>query len=154
MTGPSVAHPDLPDDHAEPVATSAPDPGRVSGLVVARGAATGLVIAMPAAFANVVLADQTPKPRGAINLSFLVVFVGFGLAGWLAGREAPGQTAKHGALAALAAFVPVEVVALLGRFDRGAAISIFGIVFIGLLAACLGTIGASVGGRTRKGKQG
>mgnify|MGYP003419131226 CR=1 FL=1 len=27
-------------------------------------------------------------------------------------------------------------------------------LFIGLLAACLGTIGASVGGRTRKGEQG
>ncbi len=123
---------------------------RLSGLVIARGAATGLILAMPAAFANAVFADQTPKPQGAIALTFLVVFAGFGLAGWLAGREAPGQLAKHGALAALAAFVPVQVVAVLGRLDRGAAVSIFGIVFIGLLAACLGTMGASFGGRKRK----
>jgi putative membrane protein (TIGR04086 family) len=124
---------------------------RLSGLVIARGAATGLILAIPAAFANTVFADQTPKPRAAINVSFLVVFLGFVLAGWLAGREAPGQRAKHGALAAVAAFVPVQVVGLLGRFDRGAGISIFSIVFIGLLAACLGTIGASIGGRNRKG---
>ena len=109
---------------------------------------------MPAALLNVVLANQTPKPQAGINLSFLAVFFGFGLAGWLAGREAPGQLAKHGALAAAAAFVPVELVVILGRPDRGAAAIVFGIVFIGLLAACLGTIGATIGGRKRKGDVG
>jgi putative membrane protein (TIGR04086 family) len=131
-----------------------PEPAALSGLVVLRGAAVGLLIAMPAAFANSVLADQTPKPRAAINLSSLAVFVGFALAGWLAGREAPSQQAKHGALAALAAFVPVEVIAVLGRLDRDAGISLFAIVFVGLLAACLGTMGAAAGGRKRKGDPG
>jgi putative membrane protein (TIGR04086 family) len=123
----------------------------LAGLVIARGAAVGLLLAVPAALANSVLADQTPKPKAALNVSTLVVFVGFALAGWLAGREAPGQRAKHGALAALAAFVPVEVIAVLGRLDREAGISVVAIVFVGLLAACLGTMGASVGGRKRKG---
>lgn len=123
----------------------------LAGLVIARGAAVGLLLAVPAALANSVLADQTPKPKAALNISTLVVFVGFALAGWLAGREAPGQRAKHGALAALAAFVPVEVIAVLGRLDREAGISVVAIVFVGLLAACLGTMGASVGGRKRKG---
>ena len=139
------------DAPEEDLASPATASHRSSTLVIARGAATGLLIAMPAAFLNVVLANQTPKPQAGINLSFLAVFVGFGLAGWLAGREAPDQIAKHGALAAVAAFVPVELVVILGRPDRGAGAVIFGIVFIGLLAACLGTIGASVGGRKRKG---
>ncbi|WP_421119751.1 hypothetical protein ACE2AJ_20745 [Aquihabitans daechungensis] len=144
---------DAPDEDG-PATGPAGDPTRLSGLVIARGAAAGLVLAVPAAFANSVFADQTPKPRGAINLSFLVVFLGFGLAGWMAGREAPGQVAKHGALAALAAFVPVEVIAVLGRLDREAGVSIFAIVFVGLLAACLGTMGAAAGGRKRKGGPG
>lgn len=148
----SVAPFDAPEEDLPTASTG--DPTRLSGLVLARGAATGLLIALPAAFANSVLADQTPKPRGAINLSFLLVFVGFALAGWLAGREAPGQLAKHGALAALVAFVPVEVIAVLGRLDRGVGISVFSIVFVGLLAACMGTLGAAVGGRNRKGEPG
>lgn len=131
-----------------------PDPNRIVPMVIARGAASGLLIAMPAALLNVVLANQTPKPRAGINLSFLAVFVGFGLAGWLAGREAPGSAAKHGALTAIAAFVPVEIVVILGRPDRGAAATAFALVFTGLLAACIGTIGANIGSRKRKGERG
>lgn len=150
MTG-AVAPFDAPE---QDIPTPEPDPTRLSGRVTARAAATGLLVAMPAAFVNVVLANQTPKPQAGINVSFLAVFVGFGLAGWMAGREAPGQLAKHGALAAFAAFVPVELVVILGRPDRGAAAVVFGIVFIGLLAACIGTIGATIGGRKRKGEPG
>ncbi|HWJ62551.1 MAG TPA: hypothetical protein VNS19_11330 [Acidimicrobiales bacterium] len=147
---------DAPDDDIPPASDepAGPDPTRVAWMVVARSAATGLLLAMPAAFLHVVLANQTPRPQAGINLSFLAVFIGFGLAGWMAGREAPGQLAKHGALAAGAAFVAVEIVVILGRPDRGAAAVVFGIVFIGLLAACIGTIGATIGGRKRKGELG
>jgi peptidoglycan/LPS O-acetylase OafA/YrhL len=129
--------------------TAPATPARSTGLVVARGAATGLLLAMPAAFVNVVLADQTPKPRAGINLSFLVVLIGFMVAGWSAGREAPTEPAKHGALAAAVVFVPVEVVAVLGRLDRGDPVSLGGIIIVGLLAACVGTVGARIGGRKR-----
>ena len=122
-------------------------PGRISGLVVARGAATGLLLAMPAAFASGVLSDRTPKPKGAINVAFLVVVLGFFLAGWLAGREAPSRPAKHGALAAFVAFLPVEVVAILARLDRGDSVGLGGIIFVGLLAACAGSAGAQLGVR-------
>lgn len=132
-----------------------PQPGteRSSGLVVARGAATALLLAMPAAFASVVLSDQTPKPRGAINLAFLVLLIGFALGGWLAGREAPDQAAKHGALAGFVAFIPVEIVAVLGRLDRGAPISLPQIIVLGLLAACAGTVGARLGARRHEPKE-
>lgn len=150
---PAVAPFEAPDEDI-PAPADGSGPTRIAPMVIARGAATGLLVAMPAAFLNVVLANQAPKPQAGINLSFLAVFVGFGLAGWLVGREAPSQVAKHGAVAAVAAFVPVEVVVILGRPDRGAAAIVFGIVFIGLLAACLGTIGASIGNRKRKGERG
>lgn len=129
--------------------TAPASPARSTGLVIARGAATGLLIAMPAAFVNVVLADQTPKPRAGINVSFLVVLLGFVLAGWSAGREAPVEPAKHGAIAAAVAFVPIEVIAVLGRLDRGDPISLGGIIIVGLLAACVGTVGGRIGARKR-----
>ena len=121
-----------------------PAPGRtrLAGLVLARGAATAWIIAMPAAFANVVLAAQDPKPQGGIFLSFLVVLLGFFAGGWLAGREAPSQAAKHGALVGAIAYVPVGVIAVLGRLDRGEDVSLGTIIVTGLLAACLGTLGA------------
>jgi hypothetical protein len=131
-----------------------PEARRISGLVIVRGAAIGLLVAVPGAFAQSVLADQSPKPIAALNVAALAVALGFALAGRLAGREAPGQQAKHGALAALAVFVPVEVIAVLGRLDREAGVSVFAIVFVGLLAACLGTMGAVFGGRKRKGDLG
>ena len=49
------------------------------------------------ALANVALADQTPKPKVALNATFAVLLVAFALAGWLAGREAPTRAAQHGA---------------------------------------------------------
>jgi putative membrane protein (TIGR04086 family) len=121
--------------------------GRISGLVVARGAATGLIIAMPAAFVNGLLADQTPKPKGSIAFTFMLVIVGFFVAGWLAGREAHTARAKHGALAALVAFLPVELVSVLGRLDRGTPVSVGQIIIVGLLAACAGTVGAQLAAR-------
>lgn len=121
----------------------------ITKLAVARGAAMGLVVAVPAALANVVLAAQDPKPQAAINLSFVVVLLGFLVAGFAAGLEAPERATAHGARAALVAFVPVELVAILGRLDRGDPISPVGIVFVGLLAAGAGWIGARLGGARR-----
>lgn len=121
------------------------EPGpAISGLVIARAAASTLIIVMPAALANVVLADQTPKPKGALNFTFLVLLVAFFVGGLVAGSEAPEQIPKHGALGAFAAFVPVQLVGILGRLDRGDPVSAFSIVILGLLAACIGTAGAQL----------
>src|ERR1700712_2717406 len=101
---------DVPDP--DPIVDPQPafEPDRIKGLVVLRGAATALIVSMPAAFINVVMASQTPKPRALINISYLVVMIGFFIGGYLAGKEAPLTPAKHGALAGFVAFIPVEVV--------------------------------------------
>ena len=126
---------------------------RISGLVVLRGAATGLLVAMPAAFANVVYAGEVPKATASVNISFLIVLLGFVLAGWLAGREASSESARHGVLAALVAFIPVEVVAVLGRMDRGEPLSLPRIVIVGLFAAGLGFAGSRMGAARRNRKE-
>lgn len=139
------------DADVEPASSDAQP--RIAGLVVARGAATASIISMPAAFANVVFASQEPKAQAGVNLSFLVVLIGFAVGGWLAGREAPSQSAKHGALAGVIAFIPVEVVGLLGRLDRGDPIGLPQIIVLGLLAACAGTAGARLGAARRNRKE-
>ncbi len=65
-------------------------------LVVVRGAAGGLILAMPAALANVVFADQEPKSQILVNLSFVAVLVdrpeGFTVAEF---RDAAASSRKH-----------------------------------------------------------
>lgn len=124
----------------------------IEPLVVARGAATALVLAAPAALANVVLANQDPKPEAMLNLTLLVLLVGFFSGGVLSGREARVNAAQHGAVAALAAFVLVQTIGILGRLDRGDSIKIGGIIFLGFLSACVGTLGALMGARRKPGR--
>ena len=114
-------------------------------MVVVRGAAGGLLIAMSAALANVALAAQHPPNKGLVNLAFLAVLLGFGLAGFVAGYEATHDIARHGAFAAVVAFVPVEVIAILGRIDRHQAINVLELVILPFLAALAGMFGASFG---------
>ncbi|MCB0977540.1 MAG: TIGR04086 family membrane protein [Acidimicrobiales bacterium] len=120
-------------------------------LTVMRGAASALVVGVIAALANVVLAAQDPKPAGWLNLTFLALVVAFFLGGVVAGREAPHDSARHGAAAGFVAFLPVEAIGLLGRSDRGEPIQLGSIIFLGLLAAVAGTLGALVGARRNQG---
>jgi hypothetical protein len=125
---------------------------RLAPLVVARGAATALLLAVPASLANVVLSAQDERSSGALALTFLVLMAGFFSGGWLAGSEAPADGARHGAVAAVVAYVPVQVIAVLGRLDRDAGIAVGSIIVYGLLAAIFGTVGGRVGTaqRTRR----
>jgi hypothetical protein len=131
--------------------TPAPDDAApaLDRLSLGRAVAYGQLLAMPAALANVALADQEPPPRGALNLTLLVLLAGFVVSGIAAGRNARRDAARSGALAALITFVPVQLIGILGRLDRGDGLSIASIVVVGLLAACAGTIGAQVGARRR-----
>lgn len=121
-------------------------------LSVLRGAASALVIGVVAALANVVLAAQEPKPVAWLNLTFLALVVAFFLGGRVAGREAPHDAARHGAAAGFVAFVPIEAIGMLGRADRGEPVQLGSIVFLGLLAAVAGTLGALVGSRRAEGE--
>jgi hypothetical protein len=127
-----------------------PSTGRVDRIVVIRGAAGGLMVAMLAALVNVVAAEQDPKPNGVLVATFVGLLVGFALAGFVAGYEARHDTVRHGAWAGVAAFVPVEVVGLLARTDRGDRISIPGIVLLGFLAAICGLAAAPGGARLKR----
>lgn len=121
----------------------------IEPLVVARGAALALLLAVPAALANVMLAAQDPQPGWALNLTLLIMLIGFVAGGFGAGYEASSDAARHGAFAAVAAFVLVQVIGTLGRLDRGDEISLGSVIFLCLLAACAGTLGG-LGASRRK----
>ena len=122
-------------------------------MVVVRGAAGGLILSMPAALANVVFADQEPKSQILVNLSFLAVLVGFALAGFVAGLDAPDDLVVHGIAAAGIAFVPIEVVSILGRLDRGDPLSVPAIVIVAAFAVLGGRTGAQLAANRRARKE-
>lgn len=122
-------------------------PGRLNHLVIARGAAYGLLLGVPMALANVILADQDPKPKGLLNLTLFGLVGAFTLAGFVAGRESRSDAARHGALAGLLVYVAVQVVGILGRLDRGDGIAPVQIIILALLAASAGAGGALLSAR-------
>ena len=122
-------------------------------LIVARSAAYGLLLALPATLVNGWLATQEPKPQAAQLFTVVLVLVGFGLAGFAAGTNAPKRTQQMGALAGFSCFIPVELVAVLGRLDRGDAVNLGGIIVVGFLAAIFGLIGSKPGAARRAAKQ-
>lgn len=133
---------------------TAPTPaGRVDRAVVIQGAAGGLILAMAAALANVGLEGAKPKPTGPLFVTHTLVLVGFVLAGYVAGLKADREVARHGSYAAIVAFVPVEIVAILGHLDHNESISAFGVVFTGFFAAVLGMAGANLAVRRRNRSQ-
>jgi putative membrane protein (TIGR04086 family) len=122
-------------------------------MVVVRGAAGGLILSVPAAMANVVLADQDPKSQILVNLSFVLVLVGFALAGFVAGLDAPDRLVAHGIAAAAVAFVIIEVISILGRLDRGDDLSVPAIVIVAGFAVLGGRSGARAAAARRAKKE-
>lgn len=119
-------------------------------LAVARAAAAGLLLAFPTALVNSSLADQDPPPRAALNLTLLGLLAGFLLAGVVAGLELRRDAIRGGALAAFATFVPCQLIGIVGRLDRGDSVALGQVIVLGLLAACVGTVGARLGAARRR----
>ena len=122
---------------------------RFDRLVIFRSAAYGLLIGIPATLANSALSGDDGSSDGLLALSFVAVLLAFLVAGIAAGRQAATEPTRHGAVAGLVAYVPVELLAILGRVDRGAPIRVAGIVLLALLGAWIGSLGALLGARRR-----
>lgn len=117
--------------------------------VVARGAATCLVLGAPATVVYSLLSDNEHSHRGALSLLSLVLLFSFALGGFGAGRESADLPAKHAAAAGVVAFVVIQVLGSLARLSRGASISLSRIVLSGLLSMCVAVLGGLLAGRTR-----
>jgi hypothetical protein len=124
--------------------------GMIERLAVLRGSAVAIAICLPAALAAQAVVD-TPEgddPPATVFLFFLLVLLGFALGGWWAARSAPTAPYTNGAVAALAAFVVIQGVAVVVRVVGGDGVNVPALVFNGLVAYLSGLAGAFVWSRS------
>jgi hypothetical protein len=128
---------------------------------LARGALVGLVVIVPTTILRVVLDREVHDfdDSGWIYPLFLLVLVGYLLAGLTAGRARPDEPLTHGILAGvgvLVCWIPIRVVIWVAREDGRGLFSgdraalrpgqVFGALVI---AAALGMLGGWLGARRR-----
>jgi putative membrane protein (TIGR04086 family) len=118
--------------------------------VVARGAASALVLGAPVAVIYSLLSENEQSHRGLLSLLSLLLLFSFALGGYAAGREAKDLPAKHAAAAGAAAFVVIQLLGSLARLSRGDSVSVPRIVLTALLAMCVAVLGGLLAGRTRR----
>ncbi|MGZ4681392.1 MAG: YrzE family protein [Acidimicrobiales bacterium] len=136
-------HPGPPED--DPI-DHHPTDRSIDVRAVARGAAVGAAITLPAAIVqNVVSTDSS-----LWGLMLAVILLALGWCGWVAAKAAGRRTIVHGALAALSAFVVVQALGVVLRLARGDTVHPVGFVFNGLLSTACGMIGAELGGRRQQ----
>ena len=156
-----------PPHGQQPVRVAEPGETRGAGLeldwrVVLRGALVGLAIIVPVTVLRVVLDREIANfdDTGWVYPLFVLILVGYGAAGWVAGRARPDAPLAHGALAGvgvLVLWIPIRIVIWAVREDgRGlvsgdrAALSpgqVFGALVI---SATIGMVGAVIAARAAR----
>ncbi len=121
----------------------------LDGQVVARGAASCLVLAAPVAVVSSLLAGDESHNRSVLTVLSLVLLVSFALGGFAAGRESPTLPAKHAAAAGAVAFAIVQVLGALARISRGDPLSPARIVLSALLSLSVAVLGGLLAARGR-----
>ena len=152
--------PERPGDRAGPGIDQRGDDRLDSGVdwrVVARGALIGFAVIVPVTTLEALLRHEIRQfdTSGWIYPLFVLVLVGYGTAGWLAGRARPDSPLMHGTLAGLGAFalwVPTRIVIWAIREDGRGLFSgdhaalrpgqLYGAIVI---AASIGMLGAWLG---------
>lgn len=121
----------------------------VDGEALLKGIALAIVICLPIALVGEIVAgsDEDDPSRWAFALYFAVL-VGFVAGGYVAARAARDYPYTNGALAALAAFVVIQGIAIVIRLVGDEPIRYVAVVFNGLLAYGCGLTGALAGART------
>ncbi len=117
--------------------------------VVARGAATCLILGAPAAVVSSLLAEHEHSHRGLLSILSLALLGGFALGGFAAGRGSADLPAKHAAAAAAVAFVIIQALGALARVSRGAPLSPARIVLSCLLSMSVAALGGLLARRAR-----
>ena len=118
---------------------------------VLKGMAAAIIVCLPLAIVSNVVRDDNSR-SGLLPLLFLAVIVGFVFAGFVAARSAGDAPYSNGAVAALAGFVVIEIIAVVVRVVGDKPLHPGRIVGTGLIAYAAGLLGgvvATYGGRNR-----
>jgi hypothetical protein len=115
---------------------------------IAAGALVAVAICLPlAALSQVVAAGVTGDPPALILLLFVGVLAGFSAGGYVAAGRAPSAPYSNGALAAVAAFAAIQLVAVVTQTIRGEPVAIASILFNALIAYSCGLVGSLLASR-------
>lgn len=121
-------------------------PAALFPAAIRAGAAVCLVVTVPAAVAQAVLADGEGGEQSRwVYLTLSAIVVAYLVGGAVAGRIATAAPMINGAAATVAAFAVVQFAAAVVRIAGGDGINPLALVFNVLLAASIGTVGAGIG---------
>lgn len=113
---------------------------KLDWTVIRTAATAGLLVIVPGAFLASVVFDDGPGSWAWLFLA--VILVGFGLAGYVAGRLRSDTPIAHGLASGLLCFVVAQVVGMVLTLSQGETITWVAFPLTALLAAFLGTGGA------------
>ncbi len=116
--------------------------GLFDGRAVAAGAGVALAVAVPTIVVSSLVGIDSESDL--VFIAFLVYLVGQGLGGWQAARRQPDAPLSNGAMAALAAYVAIGVVASIIRITRGDRLDPESLILNAFLAASAGIFGGLV----------
>ena len=122
----------------------------MSGLVrwpaVARGAALGLAVAVPAIVVAEVIdaAVDIDSESDLVFVFYLAVVAALAVGGWRAAKESPDAPLVHGALGALGAYAVLVVGLAVVELVSGDTVDAVAVVFNGFMAATAGVLGGMV----------
>ena len=109
--------------------------------VVRQGAIAGLVLIIPAALLSAIATSSDSNTNLAFLFSFLIL-IGFSIAGFVAGSRRSDTPMMHGAAAAVACYVVVQLFGLLRRLAAGESVNFLTYPLAVLFAATCGVAGA------------
>ena len=123
--------------------------GQLDRRAVGAGTLVALAIAAPPALIAQALTsvDAVGEDSGWLFLFLPVVFAGFTIGGYTAARRRTDTPLLHGAVAALLAFLVVQVIGVVRQLIAGDEIRWARITFNAMLSACLGAIGGIIAAR-------
>ncbi len=116
--------------------------GLFDGRAVAAGAGVALAVAVPTIVVSSLAGIDSESDL--VFVAFLIYLVGQGLGGWQAARRQPDAPLSNGAMAALAAYVAIGVVASIIRITRGDRLDPESLILNAFLAASAGIFGGLI----------
>ena len=143
----------------EPYEPTEPTGGAFAALrldAIVRGAAVTALLSGPLAIVNSLAQSGRQDPSPAVGAIFsLLILMSAAAGGWMAGKHAPGRAIPNGAAAAAAGYLLVQLIGVVVAAASGGigGLAFIGIIYLSLLMATCGMIGAAIANRQHRAEQ-
>ncbi len=143
----------------DPTEPAEPTGGVIAALrldAILRGAAVTALLSGPLAIINSLAQSGRDNPSPAVGALFsLLILMSAAVGGWVAGKNAPGRAIPNGAAAAAAGYLLVQLIGVVVATASGGidGLAFVGIIYLSLLMATCGMIGAAIANRQHRAGQ-